>query len=89
MMKHTSVLSLAAATALFCGAAQAADDVTSPLYLTSELEALSTTSLAYNRTHIKHDSAKEDFILKKRLWLVLRRKLPFWQPSATGLIPSI
>ncbi len=65
MMKHTSVLSLAAATALFCGAAQAADDVTSPLYLTSELEALSTTSLAYNRTHIKHDSAKEDFILKE------------------------
>ena len=45
--------------------AKANEDFVSPLYVPSELETLSTTSLAYERINFDGSSAKEDFILRE------------------------
>ena len=47
--------------------AYANEDFVSPLYVPSELETLSTTSLTYERTDFDGDSAKEDLILRETL----------------------
>lgn len=59
------LLSTVAAITLAATGANAAEDITSELYLPSELETFSTTSLRYERTKTKHDGAKEDFTLRE------------------------
>lgn len=56
-----------AALVLTTTGAYAAEDVTSELYLPSELETLSTTSLSYQRTKIKHHGADEDLTLRENV----------------------
>lgn len=61
------LLSAVAVIALYATGAHAAEDMTSELYLPSDLETLSTTSLSYDRTKTKHNGAKEDFTLREEV----------------------
>lgn len=64
-MNYKNLLPLLAVATLSVTNAKAAEDITSPVYLPSEMEVLSNTSVAYKRTSFKHYSAKEDFILRE------------------------
>lgn len=64
-MKYKTLLPVLAVAALTVGEAKAAEDITSPLYLPSEFETLSDTSVAYKRTSFKKIGAHEDFILRE------------------------
>ena len=64
-MKSYKILALAALSGLFTANAQAAEDFVSPLYVPSELETLSTTSVAYERTNLDGEASVEDFTLRE------------------------
>lgn len=59
------LLLTAAAITLAAAEAKAVEDITSEFYLPSDLENLSTTSVGYQRTKIKHTGADEDFTLRE------------------------
>lgn len=63
-MKLHKILPVLALAGLSANA-YANEDFVSPLYVTSELETLSTTSLAYERTDFDGAEAKEDLILRE------------------------
>lgn len=65
-MKSKVLLSLLAGVALFATKAQA-EDITAPLYLPSDFETLSDTSVAYKRTKFEDLGAKEDLIAREQL----------------------
>lgn len=64
-MKLHKILAVFACGSLFVSNAQANEDFASPLYVPSDLETLSTTSVAYERTNLDGAGAKEDFILRE------------------------
>ena len=64
-MKLHKFLTLLALGGLISTNVNATEDFVSPLYIPSELETLSTTSLAYKRTGFDGGAAKEDFILRE------------------------
>jgi opacity protein-like surface antigen len=65
IMKLHKILSLLALSGFAATNVSAAEDFVSPLYVPSELETLSTTSLSYQRTNFDGEAANEDFILKE------------------------
>lgn len=64
-MKLHKILAVFACGSLFVLNAQANEDFVSPLYVPSELETLSTTSLAYERTNFDSAAAEENLILRE------------------------
>lgn len=66
-MKLEKVLPCLVVAAMLPTNVKAVEDIASPFYLPSEMENLSTTSLAYNRTNFDDAGAKEDFILRETL----------------------
>ena len=64
-MKLHKILALLALGGFFSTNVKAAEDFVSPLYIPSELETLSTTSIAYKRTGFDGGDAKEDFVLRE------------------------
>ena len=64
-MKLHKILAVFACGSLFVSNAQANEDFVSPLYVPSELETLSTTSLAYERTNFDSAAAEENLILRE------------------------
>lgn len=67
LMKYKTILMASIATAMFAGAANAAD-ITSPFYLPGEKQILSNTSLETTRLKLKHhQGTAEDLYLKEEL----------------------
>lgn len=64
-MKLHKIIAVFACGGLFVANAQANEDFVSPLYVPSELETLSTTSVAYERSDFDGADAKEDLILRE------------------------
>lgn len=64
-MRLYKILAVCALAGLYGTNANANEDFVSPLYVPSELETLSTTSVAYERTDFDGAGAKEDLILRE------------------------
>ncbi len=64
-MKYKYLLPVLAVAALSAEKASAAEDFTSELYLPSEMEVLSDTSIGYRRTSLKNHGANEDLTLRE------------------------
>lgn len=64
-MKLHKILAAFALIGLYSGNANATEDFVSPLYVPSDLETLSTTSVAYKRTNLDGEASKEDLILRE------------------------
>ncbi len=68
-MNYKLVTSVAAVAMLACSNAFAYGDITAPLYLPEDMETLSNTSVAYERTKFDDDGVKEDLIVRENLMM--------------------
>ena len=79
-MKYKTLLSAVLAVAVLnIGEAKAVnEDITSPMYLPNEMETLSETSLAYQRTKFEDYGAKEDLIARETLTFGIGEYTSIW-----------
>jgi hypothetical protein len=76
-MKLHKFLSVLALVGLYNGHAIANEDFVSPLYVPSDLETLSTTSVTYERTNFDGEASTEDLILRETALVGFGQEIAF------------